>query len=224
MNTYEEILKRVGADPKSPNKTSMNVANFIRTSENPLETANNIIVDLGGEKVDRVYDARNIAQVMVVDCVTKGKLFDPKESYGDGAFRAKKNRQHSPSVAANEDNIMEAAKAAKAAKASGKSPTVPKVKAVKAKDAAEKAEKGPTILKNGKERGSMRVAAMKIFLANKDKDNKIIVDLICKGLDIPKTNAYTHIYLCKQQLKKEEAADLKAKMAKQLHKEEAEAE
>lgn len=47
---------------------------------------------------------------------------------------------------------------------------------------------------------SKRSIAMEIYLQNKDKGEKFIIDLVQKELQVTKQNAYTYIYLVKKDL------------------------
>ena len=50
-------------------------------------------------------------------------------------------------------------------------------------------------------KGSKRKIARDIYLENKDKGDKVIIELIQKELEITKQNAYTYVYLIKKDLK-----------------------
>ncbi len=199
LKTVEEVLTAVRANPKSANMTSVNVTSFIKSAQKPLDVANNIIEVLGGNKVEKPYDARLIAQTMVVDLVKDRKGFKAKQSFDNGVFRAKKMRAQYAGLASAEDNNMNTAvqKPAATTKTAGekkaKTPSVPKVKAAKA-------PKGPTVLKNGKVRGSMRAIALEVYKKFQGKDE--LPDEMAKALGCPKGNAYTHIYLVKTALAK----------------------
>lgn len=58
-------------------------------------------------------------------------------------------------------------------------------------------EKEQELLKKGP---SKRSIARDIYLGNKDKGEKAIIDLVVKALDVSKQNAYTYIYLVKKDL------------------------
>lgn len=200
QEVINSVIKKVNANPKNAPLAAVNVKSFIEApGHDRLQEANNIIVDLGGEAVDKVYDARMIAQSMVVDAIRSGKTFDAKTSFQDGKWRAKKQREQWPSIANSEDNYM-TAKAVKIKEATATDGTVatkvPKVKAVK----EPKPAKGPTILKNGRERGTMRQIALDVYAKHKDTDQ--LVPEMCKALGVEKSGAYTHIYLVKQALAK----------------------
>lgn len=205
VSVIESVLKKVNATAKNPQLAAVNVKSFIeKPGHDRLKEANNIIVDLGGKEVDKVYDARMIAQSMIVDAIKAGKVFDCKTSFDNGKWRAKKQREQWPSLASNEDNYM-TEKAVTTASTSASTSTpgtgvkIPKVKAIKAAK-EPKAEKGPTILKNGKERGSMRAVALGVY--EKFKDTEQLVPEMCKALGVEKSGAYTHIYLVKQAILK----------------------
>jgi hypothetical protein len=48
---------------------------------------------------------------------------------------------------------------------------------------------------------SKRSIAQEIYLQNKDKGEKVIIELVQKELNVTKQNAYTYIYLVKKDLK-----------------------
>lgn len=203
IETVERLMKQIGADPNSMVRTQRAVRVWIEDQQDGLAAANTIITTLGGTStIDKFYNARIVASHMFIDCVKNGSDFNPGQSYEDGVWKAKQLRRQSGSLAEHEEKQMEAATAMKKAGATGKK-VVPgvKVPTVKAAKAKEKEAKGPTILANGRERGSMRIIARKIFLDN-ENDSKAVVKGIMDALNCSKTNAYTHIYLVKQELKK----------------------
>ena len=58
---------------------------------------------------------------------------------------------------------------------------------------------------NGKPRskkGSKRAVAKQLYLENRDKGDKVVIDLIAKALDVTVQNAYTYVYLVKKELTK----------------------
>ena len=61
------------------------------------------------------------------------------------------------------------------------------------------AVKGTVLTKT--RRGAKRDVARQIYLENKDQDEKAIIALVAKELDITPQNAYTYIYLVKKSLK-----------------------
>lgn len=190
MNIVPKIISE-----KSVLRSSQNVREYIMKQHNPREAANAIIKELGVDQyVPSLYDARITAMNMVCDYVKLGCEFDHIESFKHGIKRAEMMRNQYPYFAKEEDDMDVAADVVKPAKVVD----VPKV-------AKEKGERKRPILKSGKERGSMREVARKVYLDNKDNPTKIIVQLIAEALNIPKMNAYTHLYLVKQELKKKNA-------------------
>lgn len=49
-------------------------------------------------------------------------------------------------------------------------------------------------------KGNKRAIAKQIYLDNKDKGDKYVIELVQKELDISKQNAYTYVYLVKKDL------------------------
>ncbi len=191
MKILEKIVSK-----DSVLRSSQNTRSYIMKQPDPRAAANAIIKELGVEKtIDSLYDARITAMNMVSDYVKLGSEFDQDESFHHGIKRAETMRNQYPYFAKEEDDMDAAASVAKVEK------TIKVPKVVK-----ESGERKRPVLKSGKERGSMREVARKIYLENKDAPNKVVVQLIAEALDIPKTNAYTHVYLVKQELKKKSAA------------------
>lgn len=52
-------------------------------------------------------------------------------------------------------------------------------------------------------KGNKRSIAKQIYLSNKDKGDKYVIDLVQKELNISKQNAYTYVYLVKKELDKQ---------------------
>lgn len=202
LNVLDKIVNK-----NSGIRTTRNTREYIMSQDNPRAAANALIVELGGKPLSKLYDARITAVNMVTDYAIKGAEYDAQQSYEHGIERARILRNQYPSFAQEDDNmdvVLDApvepvkVKAPKTVVAKAPKEKVAKVKAEK-KDSSEK--KRP-VLKSGRERGSMREIARKIYLDNKTAPNKEIVRLIAEALDIPKMNAYTHVYLVKNELKK----------------------
>lgn len=54
---------------------------------------------------------------------------------------------------------------------------------------------------NTNKRGAKRDVARQIYMENKDLDNKAVIKLIAKELEVTEQNAYTYLYLVKKSLK-----------------------
>lgn len=59
-------------------------------------------------------------------------------------------------------------------------------------------KEGKVVITKSKKGGSKGAIAMEIYLANKDKDDKSIIDLIQNELEVTKQNAYTYLYNAKK--------------------------
>lgn len=193
MKILEKIISK-----DSVLRSSQNTRSYIMKQTDPRAAANAIIKELGVDKtIPSLYDARITAMNMVGDYVKLGSEFDHNQSFEHGVKRAEAMRNQYPFFAKEEDEMDAASNVVK--------PEKP-LKAPKVVNAKDDGDKKRAILKSGKERGSMREVARKIYLENKDAPNKVVVQLIAEALNIPKMNAYTHVYLVKQELKKKASA------------------
>lgn len=203
------VLNKI-VDKNSGVHTTRQTREYIMQQENPRAAANALIVELGGKPLPKLYDARITAMNMVVDYATKGAEFDSQLSYEHGIERARILRNQYPSFAQEDDNmdvVIDTPKVAVTAPVrvvKAKAPKAEKAVKVKAekKTKKESGERARPVLKSGRERGAMRDVVRKIYLDNQKAPNTEIIRLICEALNIPKTNAYTHVYLVKNELKK----------------------
>jgi len=62
-------------------------------------------------------------------------------------------------------------------------------------------KEGKVVITKSKKGGSKGAIAMEIYLANKDKDDKTVIDLIQTELEVSKQNAYTYLYNAKKKAK-----------------------
>lgn len=71
--------------------------------------------------------------------------------------------------------------------------------AFKMPDVAVTMESGKAKVKGKK--GSKRAIAQQLYIENKDKGDKVVIDLVAEALGVSKQNAYTYVYLVKKDLK-----------------------
>lgn len=62
-------------------------------------------------------------------------------------------------------------------------------------------KEGKVVVTKNKKGGSKSAIALEIYLANKDKEDKEIIDLIQNELEVSKQNAYTYLYNIKKKAK-----------------------
>ena len=178
LNTTH-VLERFNIDTKSRFLAVQEVRQVVEGSVDPLGTARNIITNLieqGTEfSVTDPIEARMTAQYLVDKAILLGDKYDPNEALKSAAERIAIQRVENPWFFYK--------------------PTFSSVETVTETrhDVAVEVKSDGKIKKGGKQ-----ILAQALYEKHKDKDNKAIIEIFMKELQMSKAGATTYFYLTKK--------------------------
>jgi hypothetical protein len=174
MNT-EQVLIRLKLDPYSRTVAVQQVREMCEESTNPIGVAEFILKNLTAETEFHLTDAsqaRHLAQYLVQDAIELGEQYDPVHALDKAAKKVAELRIHDPWLFAKDEVTEHRAGISIEIKADGK-------------------------LK----KGSKQILAAQLFEKHKGLDNKALIEIFQKELDMSVAGARTYAYNCRKAAK-----------------------
>ena len=170
MNT-ETVLTRLKIDHESRTVAVQQVREMCEASDNPIAVAEHILKNLtaGVEfELTDANEARMLAAHLVQDAITLGEQYDPTDALARAAAKIAARRKSDPWLFAKD------------------APVVPELDASGTKVVLE----GDAKLK----KGMKQVLAAKLYETNAHLENKDLIKLFEKELDMSTAGARTYVY------------------------------
>lgn len=182
LNT-EQILTRLDIDPHSHIKAVQDVRTVIEGSTNPLGAARALFQSLVPEgtefKFTDVNEARLTVAHLVQDAILLGERYDPNQTLVKAAQWIVRHRENNPWAFAKPEGYSTVA-----------------TETVIKHDVQVQVKEDGNLKKGGKQ-----LLAQALYAKNSSMDNKALVQLFMKELNMSEAGARTYVYNCKKAVK-----------------------